>query len=165
MMSRHEEMIALLDRYMDDELTDFERKSFEALVADEPALSRELAERRELMDMLADWADAPATSPKHTSRSGVLLGAAAAVAVAATALIASNLPLQSTTPEDHKLRWRDMKNGVSVSTEGELTVDPFAADRMQWRKLNKTNGVEVIPGKPESSDELLVDPFPVIKEK
>jgi anti-sigma factor RsiW len=164
-MSRNQEMIALLDRYMDDELTDSERNSFEALVADEPELSRELAERRKLMGMLGDWADASETSPENTSRSGLLLGAAAAVAVAATALIASNLPLQSTTPAEHELRWRDMKNGVSVSSEGELTVDPFAAERMQWRKLNKTNGVEVIPGKPESSDELLVDPFPVIKEK
>jgi len=164
-MSPNQEMIALLDRYMDDELTDSERKSFESLVADEPELSRELAERRELMGMLADWADAPETASANSSKSGLLLGAAAAVAVAATALIASNLPLQSTTPTEDQLRWRDMKNGVSVSTEGELTVDPFAADRMQWRKLNKTNGVEVIPGKPESSDELLVDPFPTIEEK
>ena len=159
-MDSPEEMLSSLDRYIDDELSHDARSDFERRLAEDPELSRELAERREAMGMLADWSGSLASPPARRSFSlvaslGLALAAAAAIALVAVPLALSG---RRGARDTDALTWGDM-NGVrlvqNADSAPEMVVDPFP---MKWRTLS--DGVQVIDGESGEPDELVVDPFP-----
>ncbi|MHC4913845.1 MAG: anti-sigma factor family protein [Planctomycetota bacterium] len=161
-MDSPEERLSRLDRYIDDELDHDERMDFESRLADSPELSRELAERRAAMGMLADWSDSLVGPP---ARRRLTLGASLRLALAAAAAVALvAVPLALSRRPDARgadaggLTWGTM-DGVRLVETGdaatEMVVDPFP---MKWRTLS--DGVQVIDGESGGPDELVVDPFP-----
>jgi anti-sigma factor RsiW len=165
-MSASEENLAKLDLYIDGELGAEERLEFESLLADDPALERELAGRRAAMGMLAEWAEGLPAAPRRAGSRARSPLVAALAAAAALALVAGLVGLSRPDPEDRHARPQtkpkitivDMEHGVELrESEGEteLVVDPFP---MKWRTLRQ--GVQVIPSKSGEPETLVVDPFP-----
>lgn len=172
-MAACREVDSALDLLIDGELSAAERAGIEQHLAECPACSARLSERRKVSGLIGEWAEsAPAESPRvvRQDRSWMRAAAAAAAIVAVAGLAGELAPHPAATTvapaqgDGHRLAMRSMNDGVTVvagknGEPDELVVDAFPV-QLAWKPMSREAGVTVVhtAGSPE---ELVVDPFPI----